>query len=128
MVSRINRGLSRADFAKIAAKGILEIIKTGLNIEFGSLHKGFDGAVRQISHIASQIVPTRRPVRGISKPHTLYTTFENNVLSNPIHGPILESFKITRNKKGETVHTSFHLELFLIPTLALRAIVLTESG
>lgn len=103
MVLGIDGFVSCIDFTKIAAESVLQIVKAGLNICLGSLQKRLDRTVRKIPHKAGQVIATCSPMRRIAKTDALNPAFEDDMFGGFIHNPILESLKICRNKKGETV-------------------------
>ena len=105
MVSGIDRLGGRINLAKIAAKSLFNIAKTGLNIGLCPLKECLNRSIGAVFHITGQIISACRSMRGIAKSHALHPAFENDFLGNLIHGCILESFSFGRNKKGETALT-----------------------
>ena len=103
MVLWIDGLVGRIDFAKIAAEIFLDIIQAGLNVGLGSLQERLDRTVRKIPHKAGQVIATCSPMRRIAKTDALNPALEDDMFGGFIHNPILESLKICRNKKGETV-------------------------
>lgn len=103
MVLGVHGLVGNFGIAEIAAKGVLKVIKTGLNVRWCSLQEGLDRAIGKIADITRQTVTARRTLGGVPKANALHASLENDMSGNLIHGLILESSALCRNKKGETV-------------------------
>jgi len=71
--------------AEIAAKRVLKVVDTGLDVRLGSLQKGLNRTVWQIANVAGQIIAAGDSLGRIAKPNTLHAAFKNDMFRSLSH-------------------------------------------